>query len=191
MKTQKTILNTLVLSFMVTAVAPAMAVGSPNNAFQPERDSLAAIVKDFCSDYPKTSIGIGIAAIATLCLYKLYKRMTTISKKDFFTMDAEELCGQGARDIFPPVYRGKPKSEMTINYSEKNNEVYLYIPSGTSREAFDTKLKAAGFSNEDCQGINTLVREFPTRSLKRFTLNFSNYKSNLTFLKRVNNIDNN
>lgn len=40
MKTQKTILNTLVLSFMVTAVAPTIAM-------QPEQqDSLAAIVKD-------------------------------------------------------------------------------------------------------------------------------------------------
>lgn len=68
MKTQKTILNTLMLSFMVTAVAPAIAA-------QPEQqDSLAAIVKDFYSDHPK--ISIGIAAIATLCLYKLYKRMT-------------------------------------------------------------------------------------------------------------------
>lgn len=150
MKTQKTILNTLVLSFMVTAVAPTIAM-------QPEQqDSLAAIVKDIYSHYPKTTIGI--AAIATLCLYKLFKRMTSkkISKKDFFTMNAKELFGKDAQDIFNPVYNNRTQilgivSGVDISYDD--NEVHIRISQQISGEILKQALKKFGYDDKECGAL--------------------------------------
>mgnify|MGYP007043499335 CR=1 FL=1 len=180
MKTQKTILNTLVLSFMVTAVAPTIAM-------QPEQqDSLAAIVKDIYSHYPKTTIGI--AAIATLCLYKLYKRITqkvSLFKGHQFNILDIKPNQLEARDVgicqhrvsgttFRTFYnegietletcQKDPQSQF-VSIQKSGKELYVMRAPGTSENTIRSALSGADCSQEIVRILLDAMKQTPSETL--------------------------